>query len=397
MDAAIDVATKQAKQQLDEYFEGARSQISVGGAYQEGKLPPKASASLPEGFSPRSIHKILKGVLQRIKPSPEEMTEEQRVAKTVTRKLKTALPNHVEIRLMGSVAKGTHLKGNKEMDIFLLFPKSFTKHHMLVSAFHYIRKALAGHRLEQHYAEHPYLKCIVDDHGIDLVPSFKIAHAGELGTAVDRSQLHTKYINRHLSAQQKEDVRLLKQFAKALGIYGAELRVEGFSGYLCELLILQYGSFSSAIENAQNWKIPVCLEPVGKSETEKSKIETRNHCGSELRVPSSETRNSSTRRGELFASWRSTAIAVENFSNWRNASRRIQKPETNFTSPLVVLDPVDKNRNVAAVVSTTSLARFIFAARMFLEKPNAGMFFRKEIRAAPKALGKMIVARKTSL
>ena len=47
------------KTAVDEYFEGARSQVLFGGAHPEGMLPPKASLSVPKGFSPRSIHKVL--------------------------------------------------------------------------------------------------------------------------------------------------------------------------------------------------------------------------------------------------------------------------------------------------------------------------------------------------
>jgi tRNA nucleotidyltransferase (CCA-adding enzyme) len=44
------------------------------------------------------------------------------------------------------------------------------------------------------------------------------------------------------------EVRLLKKFMKGTGVYGAEIKIGGFSGYLCELLILKYRSFAQTIE-----------------------------------------------------------------------------------------------------------------------------------------------------
>jgi tRNA nucleotidyltransferase (CCA-adding enzyme) len=35
---------------------------------------------------------------------------------------------------------------------------------------------------------------------------------------------------------------------KGTGVYGAEAKVEGFSGYLTELLVINYGSFPKALE-----------------------------------------------------------------------------------------------------------------------------------------------------
>ena len=30
---------------------------------------------------------------------------------------------------------------------------------------------------------------------------------------------------------------------QGIGVYGAEIKVGGFSGYLCELLVMKYGGF----------------------------------------------------------------------------------------------------------------------------------------------------------
>jgi tRNA nucleotidyltransferase (CCA-adding enzyme) len=47
-------------------------------------------------------------------------------------------------------------------------------------------------------------------------------------------------------------------------------------------------------------------------------------------------------------------------------------------APLMVIDPVDANRNVAAAVSTEKLGELISSSRIFLKKPNISFFFPSE-------------------
>ena len=100
----------------------------------------------------------------------------------------------------------------------------------------------------------PYIRGIYQDHKIEIVPCYKIENATQKLSAVDRTPLHTSYIKKHLKESQKNDVRLFKQFLKGINCYGAEAEIEGFSGYLCEILILKYGSFRNIISNAKDWK-----------------------------------------------------------------------------------------------------------------------------------------------
>jgi tRNA nucleotidyltransferase (CCA-adding enzyme) len=135
-----------------------------------------------------------------------------------------------------------------------------------------------------------------------------------MASSVDRSILHLRFILHNLPASKKGDVLLLKKFLKANGLYGAEIRVEGFSGYLCELLIIKYGGFLSALKAISKWKLPVRL-----------------HLGNG--------------KGKEF-------------------------PE----APLTFIDPVDPDRNVAAIVSKENLLRLMSLAKHFLVKPSSVYF-----------------------
>jgi len=284
--------------------------------------------------SREKIGRIFAASLRKIKPGKQETQNSFDAATHLIRKLERVVPPSVEINLAGSLAKGTNLSKNNEFDIFLLFPRHYAHHEMTLLGLQYARRAFAGMRTESRYAEHPYLQVFHGDYHADIVPAYKISDIGQKGSSVDRSQLHTQYVNSRLDSAGKDEVRLLKRFMKNFGIYGAELRVEGFSGYLCELLIVQYGSLLALMEAAAKWDDP--------------------------------------------------AIDME-------GEREAATIRKEFAAPLVFVDPVDPKRNVAAVVAQTSLSRFMFECRRFLKNPSEKFFFaEKEERSASEIRGAIL-------
>ena len=282
---------------------------------------------------------VFQKIIPKITPSRREASECFATAAAMAKKLERVVPPAVEVRLAGSLAKGTNLAGNNEFDIFMLFPRHYHHHEMTMMGMQYARHAFSGMRCEARYAEHPYLQIFYRDYHADIVPAYKIENISERGSSVDRSQLHTAYINAKLDAAAKGDVRLLKRFMKNFGIYGAELRVEGFSGYLCELLIVHYGSLFELMKSASQWHAPV--------------IDTEKHLSEDA--------------------------AMRKFAQ----------------APLIAVDPTDPNRNVAAVVAHTSLSRFIFECRRFLKAPSAKFFFTKKIVRSQKEIAKAMKERRT--
>ncbi len=286
------------------------------------------------------LDRLLDPIRRELKPTAEEMARLESVERTIKTRLKKVVPTDVEIGLMGSAAKGTALRGNQELDIFILMPKSWPLDDMQKKGLQWAKTAMRGLKTELNYAQHPYLKVHMDGIKVDLVPSYKLHNFEKLGSAVDRSQLHTVWVNARLHEQGRDDVRLLKQFFKALGVYGAQTRVEGFSGYLCELLVIHYGGFAQALHAMKDWKMPVALDP---------------------------------------AHHHPEAAVLKHFPN----------------TPLVVIDPVDENRNVAAVVSRTSMSRAVLASRTFMQEPSRAFFFREKEVHSPAKLRQMIKARGT--
>ncbi len=262
-----------------------------------------------------ALKSVLKEVLSLVAPSEEEVEEERQFAEKIVRKIKRACKR--EAVLVGSVAKGTFLKGKKDLDIFILFPPSFPKERFEEELKKIAKKVFprCGYKLS--YAEHPYLKLHYKGRSIDLVPAYKISSPSAKKSAVDRSVFHTRYVLQHLDKRKKGEVVLLKQFLKNHDLYGAEIRVKGFSGYLCELLIIHFKSFENLVKSASKWRPPVFID----------------------------------------------------FDEWKR-----QEALSFFAAPLIVTDPVDRMRNVAAAVSEENLKRFIALCKKLLSHPSKQLF-----------------------
>jgi len=265
---------------------------------------------------------LLTEVLSIIKPKPKELREELDFADALVRRIKAKAPQGCEAVLTGSIAKRTFLQDRRDVDIFVLFDRSVPKETFEPAIKKLVKSAFPGVGYQVSYAEHPYARFHFKGRRIDLVPAYRISKAAERISAVDRSVLHTRFVKKNLKAGQRDDVLLLKQFLRANSLYGAEIKIEGFSGYLCELLIMKYKSFMGLLKAASKWKAPVFID-ILKEYRKKE-------------VPG----------------------AVGRFGSF------------------AVIDPTDKNRNVAAAVSEVNFRKFIKLSKKFLKKPSEDFFFR---------------------
>ena len=198
-------------------------------------------------------------ILNDIKPTNEEDSEVNRVSLKLMEYLQECISAEsidAEVFLVGSVSKGTYLRGKSDIDIFIAFPldtdKQFLKENGLKLA-HMCNDHFGG-VAKHHFASHPYVTCDIEGFEVDIVPCYAINDGSELKSAVDRTILHTKYVKANLKDSQKDEVLLLKRFMDMTGTYGSEFKVGGFAGYLCELLIIKYGSFENTLKHAQHWQ-----------------------------------------------------------------------------------------------------------------------------------------------
>ena len=258
---------------------------------------------------------IENAVLKKINPTKEQRTKIQQAIRSLRSRVideiaKTALP--ITIQLVGSTAKDTYIRTAVDIDLFVVFPATVPR-EILQEKGLAIGRALLSHQ-EECYAEHPYVRGVFHGYKTEIVPCYKIESASQKLSAVDRTPLHTDYVRRHLKEPQKKEVRLIKQFLRGIGCYGAEAEIEGFSGYLCEILIIKYGTFHDLILAARQW-----------------------------------------RHGEVLTITR--------------------KPIPVFDTPLVFIDPVDPERNVASALSNEKFDLFRKACAAYASEPRLTFFF----------------------
>ena len=265
-----------------------------------------------------SLARVLDTVAERVTPDSDERERLAATAATLTDRAEAALADHDidgDVLQVGSTARGTWLAGDRDIDLFVRFPTDYDRAELE-------RLGLAiGHEVlpdgHEEYAEHPYVTGEVDGFAIDLVPCYAVDNATAIRSAVDRTPFHTQYIDARVDDTLAREIRLFKRFLKGIGAYGSDLRTEGFSGYLAELLVVEYGGIEPLLRAAADWHPPITLDPEDHG-------------------------------------------------------------EVRFDDPLTVIDPTDPERNVAAVLSATNLARLQHYARDLLADPREALFFQSK-------------------
>jgi len=237
------------------------------------------------------------------------------VANTAMKLVSKEITKYTEITSIhygGSYAKGTWTSEKPDIDIFVKFKKSTSE-----KKFKSISKKIGFNALKKfkpytRYSEHPFVEATIKNIKINIVPCYDVK-AGKWKSAADRSTFHTEFILENLSGPLKDDVRILKYFMSINGIYGAEIAKQGFSGYVAEVLVYYFGSFTNVLK-------------------EIAKLKNGNAIG---------------------------------------------KTRKKFDSTIIIIDPVDSNRNLGAAISTENVGKFILLSRAFINKPSI-QFFRNQ-------------------
>jgi tRNA nucleotidyltransferase (CCA-adding enzyme) len=281
-----------------------------------------------------SLEALTQRILQRITPKPDERRRVDALSRKIEGQIVEACKTEgvtAKVRVEGSVAKDTWLSENPDIDVFIRLPTSIPRKNLGDVGLRIAKKAAGNTEQLERFAEHPYLETFVEGFRVDIVPCYD-AKPGEWQSATDRTPYHTNYIKEHLGQGLHGEVRLLKQFMQGIGVYGAEIKIGGFSGYLCELLIIKYGSFAKTIEAFAAYSKRIVIDPEG------------------------------------FYADRTRELGLL------------------FPEPLVIVDPVDKGRNVASAVQHQKLYEFIAASRALLKAPSEDFFYPQPVHAVPPNL-----------
>src|SRR3989344_5708124 len=234
------------------------------------------------------------GVLDSVKPG---MWERRRVNNKVKKFLKfiDKYLNGLEVVVGGSFAKDTWLSGNHDIDVFVMFPYEKYKKSDISKL---LANRLARYKLV--HGSRDYFQVEYSGFLFELIPVLKINSSSKAVNVTDVSPLHTEWVNENIK-ENSDDERLAKLFAKCNNVYGAESYIKGFSGYLLEVLTIHYKGFFNLMKGVSKWR-------------DREFIDTLGH--------------------------------------YKDRSDIISKLNRSKITSLIVIDPVQKNRNIAAAVSS---------------------------------------------
>ena len=114
------------------------------------------------------------------------------------KKIKEMEGKHVDVVLCGSNARDTHLKGDNDLDIFVLFPEKLSREEFEKEGLRIGKKVFRGKKWEKAFSEHPYIRGKIEEFDVEIVPSYKVPSAELLQSSVDRSPFHNQYLKKRL-------------------------------------------------------------------------------------------------------------------------------------------------------------------------------------------------------
>ena len=186
-------------------------------------------------------------VSKKVTPNEDERTRIETLAETIRQRVNKICEMNkfdADVRIDGSVAKNTWLSKEADVDIFIRVPRHLTRDEFERKCLMIAKMSMKGYRNVERFAEHPYLEAWVNKVRINIVPCYNV-EKGKWQSATDRTPYHTEYMKKKLDDNLRREVRLLKKLMKSTGIYGAEIKINGFSGFLCEVLTLHSNSFKN--------------------------------------------------------------------------------------------------------------------------------------------------------
>ncbi len=286
------------------------------------KRPKVGTTIHPRGrrSAPETCDSILAKALARITPAPGALDS----VRPFLDALNASLERHnllARALLGGSAAKGTFLKGDHDVDVFVRFNRRAYAH--LSDTLSDLLEPTLPDGAERLHGSRDYFQLRHGGLLFEIVPVLAVRDAARALNVMDVSPLHVRYVVERVRKEPHlvDEIRLAKQFCKAAGVYGAESYLNGFSGHVIDLLVLRYGSFLRLLAAASRWPERIVLDP------------ERHHAKPEFAL---------------------------------DPAKRL--------GPMILVDPLQPARNAAAALSFDRYRQFTEAAKRFLAGPTLAAF-----------------------
>lgn len=275
--------------------------------------------------------RVFEEVLKEIKPEKGELKKEvSAMLLEINKSLKKLKAKAI---VGGSFAKDTFLKEDHDCDIFVKFDYSY-KNKDIAKLLGTALKKLKPRRVP---GSRDYYQ-IKNKINYEIVPVLNIKSPKKAVNVTDASPLHAAWVKK---SKLSDDIRLAKAFCKAAKVYGAESYIKGFSGHVLDILVIHYGSFKKLLRASTKWK-------------------------------------------------QKTVVDVMKYH--KNVFFELNKSK--LQSPLIVIDPIQPERNASAALGIEKYEKFRKAAKGFLKNPSKSFFIKHEPtidEIKKKAKGKRLI------
>ena len=264
-------------------------------------------------------------ILDKIKPSIKEEEKLRNEINLLLNDLKKSLKN-ASISVGGSIAKGTWLKDDHDIDIFIKFNYNQYKNKDISKI---LEKSLRRFEFTRQHGSRIYYQIKRNNLTYELVPVLETKKIDKILNVMDISPLHTNYVIKNTTQKLRDEIRIAKSFFKANNLYGAETHKKSFSGYAIEVLVIHFNGFNNLLKATSKWKTLEIIDP------------------------------------------------KRYYSNKEEIIRLLNKSK--LTSPLILIDPVQKDRNITAVLSVKNFTEFKKLAKQYLKTKSEKFFIKNEI------------------
>ncbi len=288
-------------------------------------LPIGFYTALPAREAMPNLKALLKEMLTEITPSKEERAETLRRVNDFLKKLNQFLKKNkltAQAMLGGSYAKDTWLKGDYDVDVFVRFALK----HKNENLSNLLAKALKPWKPERVHGSRDYFWVKEKQFRFEIIPVLAIKKASDAQNVTDFSPLHVEWVNKN-GKKYKDNIRLFKKFCKAQGVYGAESYIRGFSGHVVDILVIYFKGFLPLLKATAGWKPKTIID----------------------------------------------------YYHWYDKKALFVLNRSKIQGPLIIIDPVQKERNAAAALSQDKYEGLIAAAQQFFKKPSRESFIETEV------------------
>ena len=281
------------------------------------------------------MERVLNLIKKEVTPSKAEYKKINEVVSEVKSRINQVAKKYkydIDVFVGGSVGKDTWLPGLHDIDFFLRFDYakyakkddkiSDYSEEILLNCFDQILR-LKGSR--------DYFQTGFRNYDLEFVPTLKILDYKKAKNITDASPLHVLWSESKIKKNKKinSEIRIAKKFFKAAKVYGAESYINGFSGHVINILTLYYGSFKKLVEAIDGWE---------------------------------------------------SGMIVDIEKHYNSREELIKKMnDSKMYGPLIVVDPIQPERNCAAALNVENFRKIKKYASQFLKKPLKEFFVEKKI------------------